>query len=107
MSSERFTDALGRKLTRRRTLSKFGSGAVVAVAAALGFAQSSSAAPACRLCLNVSSNCITRCRDRGYYLYSWDEGCYRCYECFKRPSVTGDCHNCVNIFCSTRRGICL
>lgn len=106
MSLERFFDLLGRKLTRRRAVSKFCGAAVVAVAAALGFVKGAPAQQPCALCLNVSTNCIERCRKKGYHLYSWDEGCYRCYECFKRRSATGDCFNCVNVFCSTRQGIC-
>lgn len=106
MPTGSLSEALATRLSRRRTISKIGSGAVVAVAALLGFARDTAAAPACPLCLPSSATCVTRCRNRGYFLYFWDEGCYRCFECFSRRSVTGDCHNCQNIFCSARHGIC-
>ncbi|GIW04271.1 MAG: hypothetical protein KatS3mg059_0891 [Thermomicrobiales bacterium] len=109
MSAERITDALGKRLNRRRFLSRTGTGLVAALAAALGFREDTEAGHGgCHLCLASWSGCIAYCT-MGYnrYLYAWTSpnGCWRCYECFAGYNP-GTCHTCTSVYCSQEKYIC-
>jgi hypothetical protein len=109
MTPERITEELGRKLGRRQALTKAGVGLVGGVAVALGLGVKEAEAAACSLCLSSWSNCVAYCTGSGAgssrFLYSWRDGCYRCYECFVNYNP-GTCWTCRNVYCSMRKYIC-